>query len=316
MTTNNLELQELDPESRRCPICSSGDLCHFTAKAFDAANQSINIVECNHCNFAWQYPHIRSEEQSVNYFEAAYLDNGQTNSDYFNQDVKKAISELEIAFVEALPQIGNRLLDIGGGSGVFAETAAEHGFDSTVLDPALVAGHADAVFKATRIKGHIDDLQPGDQYDVITLWDVIEHVTSPISLLKYIMPHLKEEGWLVVATGNYKCANRVAESSLHWIYQADHRWYFSPDSMTKLIERLGFSEIRFVNKVLRPEWNGSAEYPGPSRAQLVSAILSNPLDLRSQISKYHRLQQAKNWNLSGIDILTVAARKPVPSKAI
>ena len=44
-------------------------------------------------------------------------------------------------------------------------------------------------------------------YDIVTLWDVIEHVEDPLGLLISAMAHLRPGGWLVVETGNYQSAD-------------------------------------------------------------------------------------------------------------
>lgn len=301
---------EMNPASKQCPICGCDDLLKFSAHASDSVCQSlVNIIECKSCAFAWQYPVARNTQDSINYFEAAYTDDGKTQSDYFNRDRKHAIAELELGFIKQLPVAGKALLDIGAGSGMFAELAAAEGWEVTALDPALdierlVAGNP----TVRAIKGSIDKLAEGDLFDAITLWDVIEHAEKPVELIMSSKSLLKPDAWLVIETGNYKSAGRVRAGLQHWIYQQDHRWYFSPESITQMLGHAGFSGFVFSKRVLRPGWNGSVGYAGPSQFGLLKQLVRQPLTLANTLSTHAGLEKARTWDMSGMEIFAVAAR--------
>lgn len=305
-----MSVTELDSKSKYCLNCGSNNLCQFEAYAFDAtASTPVSIVECNNCNFAWQFPLGRTENQSVEFFETAYADKGRENSNYFDEKEKREISLLEYQFVASLPVQGKKLLDIGAGAGIFAEVAAENGWCVTATDPALDTSRFKKNKSITAIKGMIDEVPEGELFDLITLWDVIEHATAPMALIDSAARHLRDGGWLVMETGNYRSAERVAGGKGHWIYQLDHRWYFSPESLENSLKKFGFSDFVHSKRVLRPGWDGDLNYPGPSRAQLISAILREPSNIRMHLVKYYQLLDARRWKNSGLDIFTIAARK-------
>jgi 2-polyprenyl-3-methyl-5-hydroxy-6-metoxy-1,4-benzoquinol methylase len=302
---------EFNPQSKNCLICGSDRLRNIRAQASDAPISSfVNIIECRNCNFAWQYPLVRTEEQSVQYFEAAYADGGQTQSSYFNEDRKREIAKLEFDFIVTLPAIERTLLDIGAGAGIFSEVAAENRWNVTAVDPAIDIDRLKNNPMIRTIKGTTEHIPNAGLFDIVTLWDVIEHATNPIGLICNAERYLKEGGWLVIETINYKSAGRVNDGTSHWMYQFDHRWYFSPESIKILLTNVGFFEFIFSNQVLRPGWKGNVSYQGPSMAHFLKLIVRDPLHLSMHLSKHSDLIRAKRWDMSGIEIFTIATRKP------
>lgn len=293
-----------------CLICGSEKLKKYQAYAFDSLeNELVNIVLCKKCEFAWQHPLGRSKEQSVDFFESAYLDAGSEQSSYFDHNHKSQIAKLELEFVEGLPIDRKSILDVGAGAGVFALEAAKRNWEVTAVDPALDLSLIEGNEKIKPIKEAFEDLNELEMFDIVTLWDVIEHVINPSELISTACLHLKEGGWLVVETGNFKSADRVEGGLKSWIYQLDHKWYFSPESMLKLLEEFDFSEFKISQKVLRPHWNGDADYPGPSIKYQLKFLFSHPLELVQNISKIFELLKAKNWSNAGMGIFTIAAKK-------
>ena len=304
-----MSIKELDEKSAICPMCESSAIKAFEAPAHDGAlADRVKIRECNNCHFAWQFPRGRTVFESSAWFEKSYEDKNHAQSDYFNENRKREISRLEVEFLFSLKTSGQSLLDLGAGAGIFAEVAAENGWTVTAVDPAIDERRFKNSSSINFINGSIDNVPRGKLFDVITLWDVIEHVDNPVELITRTKPYLEKGGLLIIETGNYKSADRVSVGVGHWIYQLDHRWYFSPSSIVKLLLDCGFENIRICDKVLRPGWNGSASYAGPSRTHLIKSIAKNPFSLVMEVSKHKMLVKAKSWEHAGIGIFAVAAR--------
>ncbi len=301
---------DFDPQSRKCLICGSDKLLRFKANASDSESLShVNIVECKNCVFSWQYPISRTKDQSISYFESAYAGNGLPKSRYFDENQKRKIAKFELNFVESLPVTKKRMMDIGAGAGIFAELAAQKGWSVTAVDPAIEPGRLKKNSRIKVIKGTISQIPKGERFDIITLWDVIEHVTNPKKLICEAGLFLRKGGWLVLETGNYKSGDRVKAGINHWIYQLDHRWYFSPESLEQLLTETGFSDFKFSDKVFRPGWKGSVTFSGQSKVHLLKSILKDPFKFPRYISKYLALNKAKKWKMSGIGIFVIAAGK-------
>lgn len=298
------------PESSRCLVCGSSGLRRFSARAFDAKDGTeVRLVECRSCTFAWQYPPARNEQESVDWFDAAYDGRSENASSYFDPERKRAIARLELDFVDRLPVERKTLLDLGAGAGVFAACAAEGGWSVTAVDPALDASRLAGNPLLRGVRGTIAEVPTSDRYDVITMWDVIEHAASPIELVAEAKRRLRPRGWIVIETGNYKSVARVLGGTGHWIYQLDHRWYFSPDSIRTLLEQSGFDGFVLADRVLRPGWNGRTRYAGPSRLQLLKSMLAKPQRISAHVSEFIALDKAKGWEGAGLEIFAIAARQ-------
>ena len=302
--------KELQPQSNRCVICGSDCLRSFAAHSPNELSVQVNMVECMKCHFAWQYPLQSDVQQGTDYFEKAYEDSGQRGSQYFDPERKRKIAALEYQFVSESADRCETLLDVGAGAGIFAEVAAENGCRVTAVDPALSPAQFSADGLIRGIRGMIDDIPDGETFDVVTLWDVIEHATQPRELIAQAKARLQVGGWLFIETGNYKSVERASRINRHWIFQLDHRWYFSPSSMRQLLLDAGFADLKLSARVLRPDWNGTADYGGPSRLQLAKAVARNPFRLSEELSRFRYLRQATGWEMSGLNIFAIAARKP------
>lgn len=142
------------------------------------------------------------------------------------------------------PASSLRYLDIGCGGGIFAESAARLSSVGTVtaIDPsdkvlAVAKGHArrDPALrrKLTYLNTSIENLpipaSVEDQYDVLSLFEVIEHITHPSSFLDACAPFVKPGGWMVMSTiartwMSWLTTKFVAEDLVGVVPRGTHDW--------------------------------------------------------------------------------------------
>jgi len=115
-------------------------------------------------------------------------------------------------------------------------------------------------------------LRTPQAFDVVTLWDVIEHVEDPAELLVRVRERLRPDGFVVIETGNYLSAGRIEMGAQWWCNQVDHRWYFSPDTCMQLLEQVGFGEFELERRAPRARGQRQAAamkvHPVRNRARL------------------------------------------------
>lgn len=96
-----------------------------------------------------------------------------------------------------------KLLDLGCSSGAFLEVARQLGFQAEGLEPAYKAA---MTAKEKGLTVHIgtieEDSLPENSFDVITLFEVIEHIADPVRMLKHCYRILKPGGIIMIGTGN------------------------------------------------------------------------------------------------------------------
>lgn len=304
----------MTPSGSQCPFCQGSALKRFTAHAHDAPELSlrkVNITECTQCVAAWQWPFHRTPEESAAEFETAYTT--QIEESYFDPAKRTAIGELQQQFVAAHTARPGKLLDIGCGDGCFARIMASHGWEVTGLDPALPSSALQSSQSDTAklIRGTFSDLPEHEQYDVITVWDVVEHVENPFGLITEIASRIAPGGLLVVETGNYQSAGRITAGSHWWNYQLDHRWYLAPSQLKQMLFRVGLSDLRLADRVLRPWWKGQVAMSRPHLFSLAKSIIKHPFHAPKTLQTHLQLVEGYSaWGAwGGLEIMTVTGRR-------
>jgi 2-polyprenyl-3-methyl-5-hydroxy-6-metoxy-1,4-benzoquinol methylase len=291
-----------------CPICGGKSLRTYDVIAHDYINEVVSIAECFECEMAWQHPLKRTYKESASYFTKKY--DQKENGTYFDPEMRRQIATLQMDYIRQLRPEGGNILDVGAGDGTFLDVVASSGWKGIGIEPAEIQKEIKEELTRkgiTLIQGSHEDLPADMKFDVITLWDVIEHVDKPFDLLKTMYGKLNKGGMIVLETGNYKCANRIENSEDWWAFQIDHRWYFSPQTLKRVLDDIGFKEFRLANRVFRPWWNGSDSYQGPSVIRCIKKIVRSPWNMNATISKYYDLRRLKRNNCvnSGLDIFII-----------
>ncbi|KAI1141489.1 ubiquinone biosynthesis O-methyltransferase [Hypoxylon sp. FL0543] len=181
---------------------------------------------------------------------------------------------------------GLRYLDIGCGGGIFAESAARLPTTASVtaIDPSsevlsVAKAHAkrDPALrsKLNYINTSIEQLPvpstPEEGYDVVSIFEVIEHVSHPAQFLDRCTPFVKPGGWLVLSTiartwMSWLTTNVLAEDLLRIVPRGTHDWrkYINEEELRThfLQKRTGWAEPRCMGVIYVPglgwkEVNGS-----------------------------------------------------------
>lgn len=137
-----------------------------------------------------------------------------------------------------------KLLDVGAYTGVFMNLAHRSGWKVWGIEPSRWA-----VKQAKDLNIKNDILKPNlfqkSFFDVITIWDVIEHFSDPLKALNIVFDYLKPGGVLAMTTMDVESLTaKLMGKKWPW-YMRMHRVYFSKRTMTKMLEKSGFTDIKF-----------------------------------------------------------------------
>ncbi len=127
-----------------------------------------------------------------------------------------------------------RALDLGSGYGYFRKALADAGFAHEGIEISRHARQiAEHLYGFETLPGTLEDHTSalGARYDLITLWDVIEHVPDPVALLKQLADCLRPGGVLAIKTPNLDCPEADVFGPYYHSLKREHLVYFTPRSL-------------------------------------------------------------------------------------
>jgi 2-polyprenyl-3-methyl-5-hydroxy-6-metoxy-1,4-benzoquinol methylase len=142
------------------------------------------------------------------------------------------------------PEKGN-LLDIGAGTGHFLDLAKKKGWNVTGIEPDDDAKKLASDKGITFVKD-IDSLGKQD-FDVITMWHVLEHVPDLDEQIKHLKRILKPEGTLIIAVPNFRSFDAKHYKRFWAGYDVPrHLWHFSKKSIRVLFQEQNMKVIQMI----------------------------------------------------------------------
>lgn len=138
-----------------------------------------------------------------------------------------------------------RLLDIGAGDGRLAAQAQRRGYDVTCveLSPAMAAKALRRLDREQVKVGRLADFEfPAAHFNVITAISYLEHEPEPLTLLEQVRGLLNPPGRLVIKVPNFDSwLRRVRGRRWAGFRWPEHVQYFTPQTLTPLLNRAGFT---------------------------------------------------------------------------
>lgn len=241
--------------SADCPICGSTD--HQVVHAMCTIDSPIAvpgaILRCRTCGMWFKAASLDSIEQA---YSPPYAENASL-AHYMNSTMAHAFFHKVLKRVNC--QTGSAhpvLLDIGCGTGTMLEEAQALGYAPEGIE--ICHGLADVARKKGFLihHGNAMELDEIEKYDVVTAMDIIEHIMSPLTLLRVVNQSLKPGGELVVYTPNHRSAivflaRALARGGVDFafrnIFGDNHVCFFDDHTLTTALVSTGF-EVRTMRK--------------------------------------------------------------------
>jgi len=136
----------------------------------------------------------------------------------------------------------NRLLDVGCGIGIFVQAALDAGWEAHGFDVSkhLIRYGQERLGVSLRCADVYEVEYPPHSFDVVVLWDVLEHVVEPVLALSRLRGFLRLGGRLLLQTPNVE-GPRHKQSGDQWsMFVTDHFVYFAPSTLRHAFETAGF----------------------------------------------------------------------------
>lgn len=189
----------------------------------------------------------------------------------FRKRIKRALPHLEGV---------EKVLDVGCSYGHFLEVAKDFGWDVVGLEPNMyIYKHLLQGKEGIRIiNSTLRKTSFEKKHDLVTYWDVLEHIQDPDRELCVVHKLLRSQGYLIVQCPNKASWGvRLSGSKWGWWSPPDHIYHFTPGSLRRLVEKSGFS-ILFIEtyndeeEILRGIFNRLSLQSSPRAAAYVDLM--------------------------------------------
>jgi len=245
--------------NRRCPVCgenqAKNSIARFTERTFR---------RCGKCGLIYV---DRTAPPLIEYGEEYFLENykkqyGKTYLEDFPN--LTAIAKRRLVKIKSLMRVtqDKTILDIGCAYGAFLAAAKDAGFSPCGIDPAREAvRHVQKKLRITVVHGSfpyswlpVPNSPDSSQYDIVTMWYVIEHFADSQKAFIEIQKVLKPGGILALSTPSFSGVS--GRSSLHRYLEkspADHFTIWSPKMCKKALSLAGFKVKKIAVTGHHPE---------------------------------------------------------------
>lgn len=151
---------------------------------------------------------------------------------------------------------GGRLLDIGAGSGILVEAATSQGYRAEGIEPSEWMVRSAAAHGVRIQAGVLPNEAISGPYDVVTLVDVIEHVSDPVDLLVQARKVMASDGIGLVITPDVTSLAARVMGRRWWHYRMAHICYFERATLLAALRRAALEPVA----VFRPSWYFTGDY--------------------------------------------------------
>ncbi len=236
-------------------ILCSCNLCNNESSKIIFVKNGFNLVQCSSCGLVYVgNPPSEAELEKLYSFGSGY------HARFIDESSMEFKHHLNLArqYYEMLEKYKTqgRILDIGCSNGFFLKLARDNGWETYGLE--MSKDTAELARKRYGLKVLTGTLQEtsftSKFFDVVTLWDVIEHVENPMKTISIISKILKDDGIVVLLTPNIeglfpKLSYKVANIINYWPHPEPprHLFQFSKKTIQKLLRLTGFNVIEIVD---------------------------------------------------------------------
>lgn len=231
-----------------CDLCGSSE-ADFLFEGKDrlyGCEGVFTYVQCKKCGLVYMNPQI-SPDDIGKFYPPTYGPHEQKSEkrQHNLSVVKSKLKKIPFAVLicDKLTQ-QSRLLDVGCGNADFLNKVSNvtkcqvHGIDiSKAAAKAAKENYEIDIYTGTILESPF----PCNYFDVITAWWYLEHVSNPSEVLRKMSSLLKKDGYCIIGVPNIDSFNaRIFKAKWYHLDCPRHLYIYSPDTITKLLDKTGF----------------------------------------------------------------------------
>ena len=219
-------------------ICSTKD--------YLVSGETFSIVWDSTTQYAQTHPMPKAKQLESYYASANYISHNDSKKTPFALTYRIARNGMfrlkHRMFKNRIPQ-NAKVLDYGCGTGGFLNYLSTKKYKTVGVETNSQARNQ-CKQKGINVVSSWEKL-PNNEYDLITLWHVLEHIPDLEQCLRSIQTQLKKRGTLLIAVPNLNSFDAVYYEKYWAAFDVPrHLWHFSKQGMKKLVEPFGFELVR------------------------------------------------------------------------
>lgn len=227
----------------RCRVCGNDDAAKLPTR-FE--KNGLRIVECGSCGFTFIPPYYRSGIDYADYKDERVLEQVRRGDNWLK--IQRHL--LRFRQMRRFAPSG-RLFDLGAGWGHFMLAGRQLGYDVHGVELSLMPwcyASEDLGLPVERQDFLTMPLEAGS-YDIVTMWDVLEHIDAADQVIDRCATMLRPGGWMFIqvpAIDSFFARRQGARWNMMGL---DHVNYFSRRTITRLLNDKGFEVVRIRSSI-------------------------------------------------------------------
>ncbi|MBL8132723.1 MAG: class I SAM-dependent methyltransferase [Anaerolineae bacterium] len=236
------------------------NLCDSEARAPFCPENGLGLVQCQNCGLVYVSPRPEAHELYAIYGESYFKNDnsgvvGYTNYLRDEANIRKTVVG-RLKRIERWRRPPGRALDVGCAAGFFLSEAEACGWQVSGIDVSTYA--VDYARQRFGFDLQIGSLLEADyapeSFDLVSMWDVIEHVPDPKRYIEAAAQLLKPGGVLVLSTPDVRSlpARMTGRRWVGYKLSAEHIFYFSAATLSCMLDSAGLEivEHRHIGKFI------------------------------------------------------------------
>lgn len=280
-----------------CQVCGS----RHSERKFE--DPPFDVRRCTNCGLVYVTPRMTAEDLEREVYSEVYWKSDKPREHGYADYAKDEALYLKtfrrrLRFVQSHCPEPGRVLDVGCAAGYFLRVMRDAGWEVRGVELSPIAAEArrslgdDAVFN-----GYLDAI-PAERedfakhsFDLITMWDVIEHVPDPQELLRQVRQLLKPGGTLILETQNVDSAfaNLLGRRWHHYKHR-EHLYHFNRSTVREVLGQAGFAVQSTTASYGGKYVSFSFIAERAARLHKAVSVLLSPLSLLKQANVYVNLR--------------------------
>jgi 2-polyprenyl-3-methyl-5-hydroxy-6-metoxy-1,4-benzoquinol methylase len=224
-------------------------LCGSSERELKFQDGPFSVVTCKQCGLTYVTPRLSDaslleEVYNEDYWTStAAKERGYTD---YRRDAPLYMRTYRRRLAVVRRHFGRpgRVLDVGCAAGYFLRVMQEEGWEVTGLEPSqAIRPQAEQLIGRENVRaGLLGDVDfEASSFDLVTMWDVIEHIPDAVSAVREVARLLAPGGKLLIETQNVdsRAAKVLGRRWQHYKH-AEHIYHFNARTLKRVLERGGF----------------------------------------------------------------------------